>query len=275
MDAERQRVGRAFHRGALEYDQHTPLQQRVVSRLCERLAQQLQQPPQQVLDVGCGTGQLLQQLAQQYAQASLTGIDLAPNMLQMAAGRLGGRAVLVQGDAEQLPFSDGSFDLVVSSSTFQWLEQCDTCFSEVHRVLRGEGRFCFALFGAGTLHELQWSWQEALSRAGRSPVGDHDGTHRFHTQEEVCRSLEKQGFDEREVVCQREILWYPDVAHLLQSIKRIGAGTARPQGGGGLGWRRILHEMAAIYTERFGTGKGVPASYQVIYGSGRVCSGRE
>lgn len=266
---DHQRVARSFHRGAREYDQHAPVQQRVVQRLLERLSRLISSGPDQVLDIGCGTGQLLEQLSMQYPQASLTGLDLAPNMLRQAGQRLAGMAVLLQGDAEQLPFGNCRFDLVVSSSTFQWLEQCNRCFNEVHRVLGEGGLFEFALFGAGTLSELRLSWQEALARCGRSLPLDQDGSHRFHTVETVRNALVEQGFHQVSVTMEREQVWYPDLPQLLQAIKRIGAGTVHPPAGGGLGWRRVLHEMAAIYRERFGTDQGVPASYRVIYGSGR------
>ncbi len=266
---DRGRVERSFHRGAGQYDQHTPVQQRVVQRLLDRLSAELPNSPQRVLDIGCGTGHLLQRLAQQYPQAGLTGLDLASNMLQQAAERLGTRAELLQGDAERLPAKDNSFDLVVSTSTFQWLEQCATCFGEVRRVLEPGGLFCFALFGDGTLRELHRSWREALQRNNRPVQQGGDGTHRFHTVDQVRQSLEQQGFVAVEVITQQELVWYPDLPQLLQAIKRIGAGTTRPQRGGGLGWRRVLHDMATVYRERYGTDLGVPASYQVIYGVGR------
>lgn len=266
---DRGRVGRSFHRGAQQYDQHSPVQQRVVQRLLECVSQKVLDAPHKVLDIGCGTGQLLQELAQRYPHSELTGLDLAPNMLRQAEKRLDGKANLVQGDAERLPFQDKSFDLVVSSSTFQWLERCDCCFGEAWRVLNDGGLFCFALFGAGTLHELQTSWREALARTGRQLAGDRDGTQRFHDQVEIRNALMQQRFHEPEVATHQEVVWYPDLAQLLQAIKRIGAGTARPPAGGGLGWRRVLHEMATIYTKQFGADQGVPASYQVIYGIGR------
>lgn len=271
--SDRERVGRSFQRGAEQYDQHTPVQQRVVQCLLDQLSRLLADEPSTVLDIGCGTGRLLSQLLPRYPQAALTGLDLAPNMLQQAEHRLAGRAALVHGDAEQLPFPDQCFDLVVSSSTFQWLEQCDSCFGEVRRVLKDNGVFCFALFGEGTLLELQTSWREALVRSGRQLDNAQDGTKRFHNLSEIRDALVRQRFDAVEVATRLEVAWYPDLPQLLQAIKRIGAGTARPPAGGGLGWRRVLHEMAAIYTGRFGTGRGVPASYQVIYGAARRRSG--
>lgn len=266
---ERQRVQQAFHRGAIDYDQHTPVQQRVIERLLGVLQEQPRQSPLQLLDIGCGTGRLLDLLAQELPQTQLTGLDLAPNMLQQARERLKERACLVQGDAEQLPFADRSFDLVVSSSTFQWLGQLDACFGEVARVLKPGGRFVFSLFGQGTLGELQFSWRTALADCRRTDtVQQQDGTHRFHTAEQVAVALAAAGFCSSRTWGEQETVWYPDVPQLLQAVKRIGAGTARPPAGGGLGWRRVLHAMAAVYRERFGTAEGVPASYQVIYGEG-------
>lgn len=266
---ERQRVQQAFHRGAIEYDQHTPVQQRVVERLLGVLQEQPFQQHLQLLDIGCGTGRLLKLLAHELPQARLTGLDLAPNMLQQARERLEDQVCLIQGDAEQLPFADQTFDLVVSSSTFQWLTQLDRCFDEVIRVLKPGGRFVFSLFGQGTLGELQLAWRTALADCRRiDTVRQQDGTHRFHTDEQVATALAAAGFLCSRTWVEQEVVWYSDVPQLLQAVKRIGAGTSRPPVGGGLGWRRVLHDMAAVYRERFGTADGVPTTYQVIYGEG-------
>lgn len=266
---DRQRVQSSFHRGAEAYDQHTPVQQRVLQQLMQQIGQYSFAPNATVLDVGCGTGRLLELLGHCSPDAVLTGLDLAPNMLQQAAIRLGGKARLIQGDAEQLPFAGSSFQMVLSSSTFQWLDSLQCCFSEIRRVLEPEGRFVFSLFGEGTLYELRESWQQALLNTGRVGTEQNNGTHRFHRHDQVQQALELTGFRDVKVWSELEQVWYADVPHLLQAIKRIGAGTSRPISGGGLGWRRVLHEMAAIYYERFGTPDGVPVSYSVIYAAGR------
>jgi len=266
---DRGRVLSSFHRGAGEYDTHTPVQQRVVQQLLQQIACYRLAPSTRILDIGCGTGRLLELVAEHYHDIHLTGLDLAPNMVNHAAERLGRSATLLQGDAEQLPFAGESFHLVLSSSTFQWLDCLDTCFEEVMRVLEPGGRFVFSLFGEGTLYELHESWQQALAGCGRNPEHQNNGTHRFHSPDQVKNALEKAGFYEVQVWSEQERIWYSDVPHLLQAIKRIGAGSARPLSGGGLGWRRILHAMATVYAEKFGTDYGVPASYEVIYATGR------
>lgn len=82
--------------------------------------------PRRILDVGCGTGYLLRQLAAGYPQAAeLWGIDAAPTMIEVAAAtsaddRLRFRA----GTAEELPWPAETFDLVVSTTSFDhWADQ--------------------------------------------------------------------------------------------------------------------------------------------------------
>ena len=82
--------------------------------------------PRRILDVGCGTGYLLRQLAGGCPEATeLWGIDAAPTMIEVAAAtsaddRLRFRA----GTAEELPWTAETFDLVVSTTSFDhWADQ--------------------------------------------------------------------------------------------------------------------------------------------------------
>ena len=82
--------------------------------------------PQRILDVGCGTGYLLRQLAARCPQAAeLAGIDPAPAMIGAArAAAASSRLRWLPGAAEHLPFPAGTFDLVVSSTSFDhWADQ--------------------------------------------------------------------------------------------------------------------------------------------------------
>jgi len=82
--------------------------------------------PRQILDVGCGTGYLLGQLAARAPQASaLAGIDPAPAMIEVAtSAATDGRVRFVVGTAERLPWPDQKFDLVVSTTSFDhWADQ--------------------------------------------------------------------------------------------------------------------------------------------------------
>lgn len=98
------------------------------------------QSPGAVLDVGCGTGYLLSEMAAAWPGAILTGIDPSPEMLDRAARRLAGRSSLVVGSADALPFAPASIDLIVSTSAFHYIRAPLDALSEMHRVLRPGGR---------------------------------------------------------------------------------------------------------------------------------------
>jgi SAM-dependent methyltransferase len=104
-------------RGRLHHD--------IADRVAE-LAASVHAAPGRVLDVGCGTGYLLRVLAGQYPSATeLAGIDAAPAMIsaaEQAADDL--RLRFTVGAAERLPYPAGSFDLVVSTTSFDhWADQ--------------------------------------------------------------------------------------------------------------------------------------------------------
>jgi ubiquinone/menaquinone biosynthesis C-methylase UbiE len=90
-----------------------------------------------VLEVGCGTGQLTERLAS--SGFRLTAIDLGPALIAAARRRLGGADVSFQVTPfEDLAAADASFDLVISSAAFHWIDP-EVAFSKSARLLRPGG----------------------------------------------------------------------------------------------------------------------------------------
>jgi ubiquinone/menaquinone biosynthesis C-methylase UbiE len=104
-----------------------------------------------VLDVGCGTGALLE--AYVASGAECVGIDASPAMLNQATARLGEAADLDLGDATALPYEDASFDLVFTSLFLHELAQDAqlTVLTEMARVARPDGRVLVIDYRAGSL----------------------------------------------------------------------------------------------------------------------------
>jgi ubiquinone/menaquinone biosynthesis C-methylase UbiE len=117
--------------------------------------------PRRVLDVGCGTGYLLRQLAARLPDAAeLAGVDAAPAMIETArAAARNDQLRFAVGVAEQLPWPAATFDLVVSTTSFDhWADQ-QAGLTECARVLMPGGHLVLA--------DLFSAWLRPTLRLGR------------------------------------------------------------------------------------------------------------
>ncbi len=92
-----------------------------------------------VLDIGCGTGQLLETLSNATCVKELYGIDPAENMIQVAKNKQLAKCKFFVGFAENLPFADKSVDCVVSTAAFSHYSDVKSVLCEVHRILKPTG----------------------------------------------------------------------------------------------------------------------------------------
>jgi ubiquinone/menaquinone biosynthesis C-methylase UbiE len=123
-----------------------------------------------VLDIGCGTGRFLAQLAE---IAKAWGVDPSPQMLEVARSRVGG-AGLKLGSAEELPFKDGWFERATMWLVAHLVDR-PRAFAEAARVLEPGGRFALATFDPSYFEEFWlnelFPSMEAADRA-RFPTAD-------------------------------------------------------------------------------------------------------
>ena len=101
-------------------------------------------PDCRLLEVGCGRGVGLTELARRCRPSRLVGIDIAPDLIALARARLdhfGVSAELHVGDVRQLPFADGDFDVVIDFGTCYHIDQPAAALREIARVLDAGGVF--------------------------------------------------------------------------------------------------------------------------------------
>jgi ubiquinone/menaquinone biosynthesis C-methylase UbiE len=102
-------------------------------------------PAAKVLDVACGTGNLAIPAAR--AGAAVTGTDIAPNLLEQARQRAAAEglpATFDEGDAEQLPYPDGHFDVVMTMFGAMFAPRPERVAAELIRVCRSGGTIAMA-----------------------------------------------------------------------------------------------------------------------------------
>lgn len=150
-----------------------------------------------ILDIGTGPGLLALDLADHVASTGhITGIDLSTDMLALAEQHRQHSLhpdliTFRNGDATALPFADASFDALVSTQVFEYVDDVDGALAEANRVLRGTGR----------LLVLDTDWDSLVWHAH-----DRDRMHRIitawtqrftdpHLPTTLQRRLQAAGFD--------------------------------------------------------------------------------
>ena len=119
---------------------------------CARILIQAADPKsgERVLDVGCGTGIVAREVASRLgATGAVTAVDLSAKMLAVArtaAVREGLTIEWREGNAEQLPFQDGAFDLVLCQFALMFVADKTAALSEMRRVVTGSGRVVISVW---------------------------------------------------------------------------------------------------------------------------------
>jgi ubiquinone/menaquinone biosynthesis C-methylase UbiE len=98
-------------------------------------------PKHLVLEVGCGPGVILDRLD----QGRLHGIDLSEHSVGLARQKLGDRAEIRHGNAQELPYSDNEFDFVFCTEVLEHVVDPRTAICECFRVLRPGGRLVLSI----------------------------------------------------------------------------------------------------------------------------------
>lgn len=139
-----------------------------------------------ILDVGCGTGILLQQLLQLDRCLDLYGVDIAPGMVRTAQMKLGKSVKIQQGSANSLPYDENSFDYVTCATSFHHYARPGNSLREMFRVLKPDGKLVILdPFTNGPLRKALCAILDALS--------DEKGTNLF-TQEQMHQMFHIAGF---------------------------------------------------------------------------------
>ncbi|MEX0785066.1 MAG: class I SAM-dependent methyltransferase [Dehalococcoidia bacterium] len=120
-----------------------------------------------VIELGFGSGWLLEELASQARDRQLAALDMSPGFARAAHGRYGDRVRVLLGDMERLPFRDGALDVAVTCWTLYFMRDIDATLEEIKRCLAPGGR----LVAATSAREHEAEANQLVADAVRHALG--------------------------------------------------------------------------------------------------------
>lgn len=148
------------------------------------------QPNERILDLGCGTGQLTEKIAE--SGAELTGIDSADKMIEKAKQNYPQLHFQVA-DAKNFQLSQ-PVDAVFSNATLHWIPEADEVISSINKSLKTGGRFIAEFGGKGNIESIVKALYAALEKIGFDNPSKFNPWY-FPSISEYAAKLEKQGFE--------------------------------------------------------------------------------
>lgn len=239
-----------FSRSAESYDGYATIQREVGRQLLSMFDQTACAA---ILELGCGTGNFTNLLAERFAGAEIQAVDISPAMIEVAARKLRDRRVTLRvADAETMELS-GPHDLVAANASFHWFEDLPAILPKLARSCAAEGTLLFSTFGPDTYRELNACLRR---RWGPDVACVADG---FPDRSEL-QGLLRQYFRQADVREQTYVRHFDCLWDLLRTIKYTGTQGRSSERGL---TRADVRALEQAYAKQFG---GIVATYQVFYG---------
>lgn len=205
-DHHKNKIRRCFNRSALTYNQHSQVQQISGSKLVDHLYKYTREF-ESVIDLGCGSGIVTEQLAYKINYKKFYAIDIADKLIHQAKARLSSYPIyFYNADFEYLPFEDKSFDLMFSNMSLHWSTELFNTLLIINKKTLDQGWIAFTLPLCGTFSELTSS-----------------SRNNFYQLNDIYSFLILSGFEPLVSVNEKLTLHFDSWVNALKSIKATGA----------------------------------------------------
>ena len=177
--------------------------------------------PDRILETACGTGVVTDLLARAFPDAEIVATDLNQPMLDVAATRVDSPNVTFrQADALDLPFGDGSFDLVVCQFGVMFYPDKVAGNREARRVLRDGGHYLLAIWDSIERNPLSNLANQAMGQIypDNPPKFMTRGPFSYYQPEWIEAHLEEAGFDEISIETVERMSRSPSAADAARGL---------------------------------------------------------
>ena len=221
-----------------------------------------------VLDVACGSGVIAKHAAKR--GALVTGVDLAPRMLELAA-QLNPDCKFREASVDSMPFEDDAFDAVVCAFGIGHFPDPPAAVAECTRVARAGSAVAFAWWDLPTKNKMHGVLLEALDEVRPKPPADLPaGPPLFRYSEDVAFRglLETAGLQAVEIashsftwlLASAEALWTGSMGCMARNSALINSQTPEV--------REQIHEALTRHVNKYRTARGIelPMAFKVCVG---------